>query len=254
MAPKEFGRLSLSTLAGLLLVLSYGLKGQTKWDPKDAEDRSRTLSPQSLLDRAGGVHNRSNIGSYFVNRGKLYASDYSQGPTFEWPIGSQHEFVYRANPWVGIPGNVVQGRWYEHSDWEAAAGYHNRDSAQPAFSDRPWTWPESGWHLQDAYGKPVSVSDQDSYCVYNDSTNTVAILNLQVNQTGLAYSSKKFRDMIIYIFDITNRSPVTYDSLYFGASIPEPRRSGPLRRRRTGGRAPLSSAPEGWPTATLGTP
>ena len=216
MARKDLIRLSSICVAGLVLVLSQAVRGQVKWDPKDAEGRSRTFAPQSILDRAGGVHNKSNIGSYFVNRGKLYASDYSQGPTFEWPIGSQHEFVYRANPWVGIPGNVVQGRWYEHCDWEAAAGYHNRDSAQPAFSDRPWTWPENGWHVTDPYGAPVVVSDQDSYCVYNDSSNTVAILNLQINQTGLAYSSKKFRDMIIYIFEVTNRSAVTYDSVYFG--------------------------------------
>jgi hypothetical protein len=192
------------------------VSAQMKLDRKEDERGSRIMSPLGLEDRAGGVHNKSNIGSYFVNRGKLYASDYSQGPTFEWPIGSQHEFVYRANPWVGIPGNVAQGRFYSHSEWEAAAGYNNRDSAQPAFSDRPWTWPASGWHMKDAAGKPIFVSDQDSYCVYNDSDNTVQILNLQINQTGYAYSSKRIRDMVIYIFDVTNRSTQTYDSLYFG--------------------------------------
>ena len=216
MTLKDFGRLSLAGIAGLILMLSSSAMGQTKWDPKGAANGFHSFMPLSILDRAGGVHNKSNIGSYFVNLGKLYAEEYSQGPTFEWPIGSQHEFVYRANPWVGIPNNVVQGRFYNHSEWEAAAGYHNRDSAQPAFSDRPYTWPASGWHIKDAYGKPVFISDQDSYCVYNDSLNTIAILNLQINQTGYAYSSKKFRDMVIYMFDVTNRSTVTYDSLFFG--------------------------------------
>ncbi len=185
-------------------------------DRKDGEDSWMMHKPSSILDRAGGAHTKSNIGSYFVNNGKLYAQEYSQGPTFEWPIGSTHEFVYRANPYVGIPGNVVQSRFATHSEWEAAAGYHNRDSAQPAFSDKPYTWPAGGWHIRDSTGKPVFVSNQDSYCVYNDSLNNIAILNLQVNQTGYAFSQKSIRDMVIYIFDITNHSTKTYDSLYFG--------------------------------------
>ncbi len=190
--------------------------GQQKADRKNDERVQGLRKPDALVDRAGGAHTKSNIGSYFVNRGKLYASDYSQGPTFEWPIGSAHEFVYRANPYIGIPGNVVQGRFYSHSEWEAAAGYNNRDSAQPAFSDRAFTWPASGWPVRDAAGRPVFVSNQDSYCVYNDSLNTVGILNLQVNQTGYAFSQKSVRDMVIYTFDVTNRSTRTYDSLYFG--------------------------------------
>ena len=188
-------------------------------EKKNRKEEERVLTVRKstgILDRAGGAHTKSNIGSYFVNRGKLYASDYSQGPTFEWPIGSAHEFVYRANPYVGIPGNVAQGRFYSHSEWEAAAGYNNRDSAQPAFSDKPSTWPAGGWPVKDATGKPIFVSNQDSYCVYNDSLNTVGILNLQINQTGYAFSQKSVRDMVIYMFDVTNRSTRTYDSLYFG--------------------------------------
>lgn len=172
--------------------------------------------PASILDRAGGAHTKSNIGSFFENRGKLYAQNYSQGPTFEWPIGSTHEFVYRANPFVGIPGNLIQGRYANHSEWESATGYHNRDSARVAFSDKPYTWPAGGWPVKDAGGKPVFVSNQDSYSVYNDSMNTIGILNLQINQTGYAFSQKSVRDMVIYIFDVTNRSTRAYDSVYFG--------------------------------------
>ena len=200
-----------------VLAVSFQTAGAQERRERKEDERALSLrKPSSLLDRAGGAHNKSNIGSYFVNRGKLYASDYSQGPTFEWPIGSAHEFVYRANPYVGIPGNVVQGRFYSHSEWEAAAGYNNRDSAQPAFSDRPYTWPAGGWPVKDASGKPVVVSSQDSYCVYNDSLNTFGILNLQINQTGYAFSQKSVRDMVIYIFDVTNLSKRTYDSVYFG--------------------------------------
>lgn len=185
-------------------------------DRKGDRVLSKVASPLSILDRAGGVHNKSNIGSYFVNQGKLYAQDYSQGPTFEWPIGSTHEFVYRANPYVGIPGNVIQGRFRTHTKWEAATGYNNRDSAQVAFSDKPYTWPATGWPIKDPSGNPIFVSNQDSYCVYNDSANDKGILNLQINQRGYAFSPQTVRDMVIYIFDVTNRSTQTYDSLYFG--------------------------------------
>ena len=222
MTMSSHGRSSAATACWALclvwcLAFTPGRADAQEKKNRKEEERPLTLQKSSgILDRAGGAHTKSNIGSYFVNRGKLYASDYSQGPTFEWPIGSTHEFVYRANPYVGIPGNVVQGRFYSHSEWEAAAGYNNRDSAQPAFSDRPYTWPPGGWPVKDASGKPVFVSNQDSYCVYNDSLNTIGILNLQINQTGYAFSQKSVRDMVIYIFDVTNRSTRTYDSLYFG--------------------------------------
>jgi len=203
--------------AVLLAFASGSVYAQQKRDRKGDERFSKIQMPAGITDRAGGAHTKSNIGSYFVNTGKLYAPDnYQQGPTFEWPIGSTHEYVYRANPYLGVPGNVIQGRYRNHTEWEAAAGYNNRASVQPAFSDRPFTWPASGWPVKDASGNPIFVSNQDSYCAYNDSLNTIGILNLQINQTGYAFSQKSVRDMVIYIFDVTNRSTQTYDSLFFG--------------------------------------
>ena len=170
----------------------------------------------SIQDRAGGLHNKSNIGEFFENRGKLYARTPSQGPSGEFPIGSTKEYIYRINPMVGIPNNVIQGRYTTNEEWEAAAGYHDRDSARVAFSDKPYTWPATGWPVKDAEGNPIFVSDQDSYCVYNDSNNTRPMLGLQVNQTGYAFSLKLVQDMIFFKFDVINRSSVSYDSLYFG--------------------------------------
>jgi hypothetical protein len=202
----------------LLAVLT--MSGSAQQGKKAAEERERAaaaaaLAPTSILDRAGGVHNKSNIGEFFENRGKLYARTLSQGPSGEFPIGSTKEYIYRINPMVGIPNNVIQGRWTTNEEWEAAAGFNNRDSARIAFSDKPNTWPASGWPVKDANGNPVIVSDQDSYCVYNDSNNTRPILGLQVNQTGYAFSLKLIQDMIFYTFEIVNKSNQTYDSLYF---------------------------------------
>jgi hypothetical protein len=186
---------------------------------KAARDRDRSDGPastQGVADRAGGSHNKSNIGSFFENRGKLYARTLSQGVSGEFPLGSLHEYIYRVAPYVGFPGNVIQGRYTTNEEWEAVPGYANRDSARIAFSDRPATWPASGWPVKDASGKPVIVSNQDSYCVYSDSNNTRKVLGIQTNQIGYAFSQKSIRDLIFFTFLITNNSKKAYDSLYFG--------------------------------------
>jgi hypothetical protein len=172
--------------------------------------------PDGMLSRGSGNHNRSNLGSAFENRGKLYPHQISLGPTFEWPIKSQHEYVYRANPYVGIPGNMIQGRFTTNEEWEAAAGYNNPENVTVAMSDKPNTWPGTGWPVKAADGSPVFVSSQDSYCVYNDSTNSRTVLGLEVIQTGYAFGGKAVRDMVVYRFDLVNRSQNTYDSVYFG--------------------------------------
>jgi hypothetical protein len=200
-------------IAGTLLH-SFSAHAQ-KRGPKSGE-RGPLAKTLDITSRGGGFHNRSNMGSAFENRGKLYPRQVAFGPTFEWPIGSQHEYVYRANPYVGIPGNMIQGRFTKNEEWEAAAGYNNIDSAKVAMSDKPYTWPASGWPVRKPNGEPLFVSNQDSYCVYNDSTNSKGVLGIQINQTGYAFGGKAIRDMVIYGFDIVNRSQNTYDSLYFG--------------------------------------
>ena len=210
----------MKTFLGILLtaclLLPVGLLGQEKFDRKDGEPSGRLAKTMGITDRAGGIHNKSNIGSFFENRGKLYARTLAQGVSGEFPIGSLHEYIYRVGPYVGIPGNVIQGRFTTDEEWEAVGGYANPDSAKIAFSDNPITWPRTGWPVKDASGKPIFVSNQDSYCVYADSNNSRKVLGIQINQTGYAFTQKSVRDMIYFIFQISNNSTNTYDSLYFG--------------------------------------
>lgn len=57
-------------------------------------------------------------------------------------------------------------------------------------SDDPNSWhPERGWPVKDPNGKNIILSDQDSYCVFNDSNNTVQILGIQVAQTGYSFGT-----------------------------------------------------------------
>lgn len=173
-------------------------------------------SVTGLIDRAGGTHNASNIGLFFENRGKLYPRRLSQGPSGEYPINSGQHYIYRMNPYVGIPGNVIQGRYVTNEEWEAAWGYHNNQGAKIAFSDNPASWhPTRGWPVKDADGNPVIKSDQDSYCVYNDSNNTIGILGIEMHQTGYAYGVKFAQDLLFFKYQIINKSNRDYDSLFF---------------------------------------
>jgi len=200
----------------MALALSLNIYPQNKKDSKNKVFEKTT----GIKDRAAGTHNASNIGLFFENRGKLYPRSLTQGPSGEYPINSGHNYIYRLNPMVAFPNNVIQGRFTTDEEWEAAAGYANIDSAKIAFSDKPYTWNKTkGWPVKNGNGEPVFKSDQDSYCVYNDSGNTKQILGIQINQTGYAYGIKLAQNMIFYKFDVINKSSNSYKGMYFNLYV-----------------------------------
>ncbi|MEO8398691.1 MAG: hypothetical protein ABI550_02630 [Ignavibacteriaceae bacterium] len=209
---KKFSSLFFSAL----LILSTGIaqeKSKDKYEDKETDPLEKSFG---IIDRAGGTHNASNIGLFFENRGKLYPRRISQGPSGEFPINSGKHYIYRLNPMVGIPGNVVQGRYTDNEEWEAVAGYHNTDSAQIAFSDNPNTWnPQLGWPIKDGNGNPIIKSDQDSYCVYSDSNNTVERLGILIAQTGYAYGVKFAKNIIFFKYDVVNIGNKNLKGVYF---------------------------------------
>jgi hypothetical protein len=184
---------------------------------RDREAEASALSKSSgVEDRAGGTHNASNIGLFFENRGKLYPRRLTQGPSGEFPIGSGKNYIYRINPMVGVPGNVIQGRYTTNEEWEAVGGYHNKSYAKVAFSDNPLSWnPDLGWPVKDQSGNPIVKSDQDSYCVYDDHNNTVRPLGVVIEQTGYAYGVKFAQNLLFFKFKIRNEGNKDLDSLYF---------------------------------------
>ncbi|MCB9219267.1 MAG: hypothetical protein H6610_07400 [Ignavibacteriales bacterium] len=187
-------------------------------DKNDRESEIYNLNKTAKIeDRAGGTHNASNIGLFFENRGKLYPRRVTQGPSGEFPINSGKHYIYRVNQWVGVPGNVVQARFTEDEEWEAAAGYHNRDTARIAFSDDPNSWnPNLGWPVKTSEGENIFLSDQDSYCVFNDSNNTVSILGVQLAQTGYAFGTKFAKNILFFKYELTNISSKVLNDVYFG--------------------------------------
>jgi hypothetical protein len=200
----------------LFLFFCNSLISQSKKEIEKRNWQDKIEKISGITDRAAGVHNASNIGLFFENRGKLYPRRLSQGPSGEYPINSGHNYIYRINPFVGVPGNVVQGRYTTDEEWEAMGGNHNKQYSLIAFSDNANTWdPVRGWPVKDAQGNPVFKSDQDSYCVYSDSNNTRSKLGLVMIQTGYTYGVNFAKNIIFYKFEITNKGAKDLDSLYF---------------------------------------
>ncbi len=201
-----------SILFYLLIVTS--IIAQDKNEKQNFYNVSKTAK---IEDRAAGIHNASNIGLFFENRGKLYPRSITQGPSGEFPINSGKQYIYRINQFVGIPGNVVQARYTDDEEWEAAHGYHNSDTARVAMSDDPNSWNKNlGWPVKDANGNNLILSDQDSYCVFNDSNNTDGIIGIQMAQTGYAFGTKFAKNILFFKFEITNTSNKKIEDLFFG--------------------------------------
>ncbi|MCH8566958.1 MAG: hypothetical protein LAT67_01785 [Balneolales bacterium] len=169
-----------------------------------------------IQDRGFTTHNRSNIGMFIENRGKLYARSNAIGVSGEYPINSEQEYIFQLNPVVLIPGNVIQGRNTSNEEWEAEFGFNNPESVRVATSTDPTTWPSRGWPVQDADGNPIIISDQDTYAAYNDSLNREEILNISIYQTGYSFAFPLIRDAVIFTFDVVNHSQNTYEDMYFG--------------------------------------
>ena len=198
-----------------LLVLIFLSLSNAQEKDKDSY-RSAFDKVLGINDRAAGTHNASNIGLFFENRGKLYPRRITEGPSGEFPINSTKHYIYRINPMVGIPGNVVQGRFTTDEEWEAVGGYHNNELAQIAFSDNPDTWnPQLGWPVKDAQGNPLIISDQDSYCVYSDSNNTKSVLGILMAQTGYTFGVNFAKNIIFYKFQIINVGQNNLSGVYF---------------------------------------
>lgn len=192
--------------------------GVAQVKPKAIESIERSLGiekPSGIVDRAAGIHNGSNIGLFFENRGKLYPRRLAQGPSGEFPINSGQHYIYRINPMVGFPGNVIQGRFTTNEEWEAVGGYQAVGSAKVAFSDNPATWPISGWPVKASSGNAIIKSDQDSYCVYDDANNQRGALGVRVIQTGYTYGLKSAQNIIFFKFQVVTTGAVPLQKMYF---------------------------------------
>ena len=218
MNTKIFGHILLIIM---LLPMSLGAS------EKDLDKEKRAAFKPSILeisDRAKGVHDASNIGLYFTNYGRISRGTFASRYAGEYPINSDHNYIWKLMPLVGVApdraagraANVIQSVYISNIEWEAVPDFHNPARASIAFSDDPITWPASVWFFHDDQDNSLFVSNQDSYCAYNDANNTVEVLGIQTIKTGYAFANPDIKDMVFFKFEITNQSLVSYDSVYFG--------------------------------------
>jgi len=208
-----------SGLLVLTLVLGSSVSfSQVGRDGKE-ENANKLKKESGAFDRAANISNASNIGMFWENRGKMYPRSNSQGPSGEFPINSQKNYIYKMNPIVAFPNNVISGQSSSIEEWEAAAGYHSSSGALIASSTDPSTWPSTGWPTAfrtEGDGTIDYLSEQTLYAVYNDSSNQLQRLGIEIGQTSYAFGSKPFDNFIIFKFDVKNNSANTYDKMYFG--------------------------------------
>ena len=202
----------------LILILALLLPAAALAQSDERDRRGEPVSPvlYGIEDRGFTTHNRSNIGMFIENRGKLYARSSAIGVSGEFPINSEREYIYQLNPVVLFPGNVIQGRNTSNEEWEAEFGFNNPETVRVATSTDTDTWPSWGWPVQDEDGNPIIISDQDTFAAYNDSLNREEILNISVYQTGYSFSFPLIRDAVIFTFDVVNHSNNVYEDMFFG--------------------------------------
>ncbi len=215
------------------MILILFLFGSISAQDKTSRERFPRFEPlstsgktQELSDRTFNVIAVNKLGQYVSNMGQFYSSWSELSPTAEWPLGSGHEAMWRANLYVGVPGNVVQTRTFGTKEWDPVGGYHNPNVGLTAISNDSTTWPldennQPYWPVQDRDGKNLILSNQDSYAVFRDYTNYLAQedpgkrLNIKVHQTGYAWNTALDEDYIIFKFELVNDTTAAKDSLYF---------------------------------------
>ncbi|MGB9824288.1 MAG: hypothetical protein ACPLN0_05205 [Candidatus Hydrothermia bacterium] len=169
--------------------------------------------PKGPLDRASNVHKEGRLWMYFNNFGKLYPPNFNMHGG-EWPAGSNHEYIYRMAPVIGVPYNVVHSITRTSEEFEAIGGL-NSGLGLIAMSNDSTTWPSYGWPKKDSLGNPIIKSPEDSYCAFSDSNNLISLLNLVLYQTGHAFGFSYAQDFVFFEWDIVNTSRDTLKNVYF---------------------------------------
>ena len=206
----------------ILIFAGIEITAQKKIDNREKNGSAGTSESVMIpIDRAQNVININQLGQVVTNMGQWhpYTGVFPRG---RWPISSSHDQLYKMSFAVGIPYNVANARGNGTKEWDPLPGNHNRAVGKIAISSDPTTWPldNSGqpyWPVRTVDGRDSIVSQQDTYCQYNDNTNArPEKLNIQVTQTSYAWSTSKDQDYIIWKLEILNNSDSPKDSLYFG--------------------------------------
>jgi hypothetical protein len=175
-----------------------------------------------LEDRAFATHNVGKVGFFTTNIGQFYPYGGQFERTLEYPINSGHICMYRQCLMIGVPVNVISAADGRYEEFDAIGGY-NAGDANIAISDNPATWPSWGWPIQDDEGNPVFTAQQETYCVYSDSTNwryynndeQDMLLDLEIHQTIYSWGVPDADKFHVLKFELINTSNRDLEEMYF---------------------------------------
>ncbi len=232
-----------------------------------------------MANHVRGMHDGNQIRCHFGNDGMFgrrgsagEAAQSGQIPG-EWPVNSAHYYMSKivmlpmaetrdiygniqhvvsechgtgtthTYGWQGSVGDLdVDGRWRTMCPLPGFIGsdFAISDSAHPALSDAPYSWPERwpdmmndpldpGWPgmWNGYFGKGQIEADQESYYVTDDYQNdeydlqpdandpTRAGLGLRMFYRGLQWANPLVQDVLYIIYDVENVGTTTLDKVNF---------------------------------------
>ncbi|MEO0136768.1 MAG: T9SS type A sorting domain-containing protein [candidate division WOR-3 bacterium] len=167
------------------------------------------------------IHNINNIEFGITNYGHL-------GMPCYWPKGSGQGYIFGSGIWVGAIDSitcdtmVTIGYGTHGGESEFVPGLYGQDPGAPCviiymYPD-PWPAPFDSFPM--APQEPLS--DQDSWCCYNDCDSTYHMPNdtkpigIGVYQTVYVWSDPLLADMVFLKFEIKNVLHKPIKNLYFG--------------------------------------
>ena len=171
------------------------------------------------------IHDINNVELCVSNYGKIGQDVYGE-PGCWWPTGSGQNYIYGAGIWFGtIDGTdtlVTIGYGPHGGETEYGAGLSGQDPYPEyvmiyMYPD-PWPAPVDTFPMapQDI------VSDQDSWCCYNDSNPDYHVLNdtrpigIEAYQTVYAWDQAPVEDIIFVTWEVKNVSDNTIHDCYIG--------------------------------------
>ncbi|MGB9721849.1 MAG: T9SS type A sorting domain-containing protein [bacterium] len=193
----------MNLLIFCILCLNNGLilNGGRQWDQK--------------------IHNINNIEFGITNYGRV-------GTPCYWPKGSGHGYIFGSGIWFGgidsvtIDTMVTIGYGPHGGESEFAPGLYGQDPSAPYVII--YMYPDSWPAPIDSFpmAPQVPVSNQDSWCCYNDCDSIYHIPNdtkpmgIEVYQTVYVWTDSLLADMAFLTFEIKNVLHRPIKNLYFG--------------------------------------
>jgi hypothetical protein len=161
-------------------------------------------------------HNKNNVELCISNYGTFGRDETGNNPGLWWPAGTPHTYSYGAGLWVGAQDSVggdtmvTIGYGPGGGESEFAPGLCGMSVSHPEaiIYMYPNPWPPPATTFPMAPQEPVS--DQDSWCCYNDCDSIYHMpgdargIGIEVYQTVYIWNLSLLRDIVYIIYEIKN--------------------------------------------------